>query len=201
MKQKCDVIQYYDYLGFNYLTAKLLIIYIQTYGTPSKNAIKTKIWHLVIDGTETRFSVFSLKCLTLIVNYKEFLKCYTCNTEKLGQRQNKSNTVLESVLRLGIKGAFTERISFCKQGWVVTHHFVPNFVRELSGSSKTKSSEMDQKTIFCGQTSPPFSCFLGENRRGLLCTIDTKKDHPGFYQQNVQKPASVMVWGVWELSG
>lgn len=168
IKQKCDVIQYYDYFGFNYLTAKLLIIYIQTYGTLSKNAIKTKIWHLVIDGTETRFSVFSLKCLTLIVNYKEFFKCYTCNTQKLGQRQNKSNTVLESVLRLGIKGAFTERISFCKQGWVGTHHFVPNFGRE---------TRQVQRQNHLRWTKRPFSVV----RPVHLSAVFWEKTDMGFY--------------------
>ena len=60
--------------------------------------------------------------------------------KKLGQRQNKSNIVLEgsTISRASTKGlVFASKVVV---HLVVVHHFVPNFVRELSVSSKTMFS-------------------------------------------------------------
>ena len=52
-----------------------------------------------------------------------------------------SNTALEgsTISKIEYKRSIQEqtRLSLCKQGWFVDHHFVPNLVRELSVSSKT----------------------------------------------------------------
>ena len=45
--------------------------------------------------------------------------------------------VTGEVMKIKYKRSIQQRLSFGKQGWVVVHHFVPNFMRELSVSSKT----------------------------------------------------------------
>ncbi len=48
--------------------------------------------------------------------------------------------------------------------------------------------------VYCGQMNQYFRYFLGRNGRRVLRT-KKEKDHPDCYQQQVQKPGSVMVWG------
>ena len=118
-------------------------------GTLSKNAIKTKncnlLDHLNFYLTNfylTFFSVFSQTDLIVFSKYKKQQNATPeTNSKKLGQRQNKtekvrSNTVLE---RSTISSLTGNRWGYqdCKQGWVMVHHFVPNFVRKLPVSSKT----------------------------------------------------------------
>src|SRR4029434_5557629 len=50
------------------------------------------------------------------------------------------------------------------------------------------------KRVYCDQTNQYFRSFFGINGRRVLRTKE-EKDHPDFYQQQVQKPGSVMVWG------
>ena len=47
--------------------------------------------------------------------------------------------------------------------------------------------------MYCGQTKQYFRSFL-EEMDSVLRTKE-EKNHPDCYQQKVQKPASVMVWG------
>ncbi len=48
--------------------------------------------------------------------------------------------------------------------------------------------------VCCGQMNQYFRYFFGRNGRRVLRTKE-EKDHPDCYQQQVQKPGSVMVWG------
>ncbi len=48
--------------------------------------------------------------------------------------------------------------------------------------------------VYCGQMNQYFRYFFGRNGRRVLRTKE-EKDHPDCYQQQVQKPGSVMVWG------
>ncbi len=45
--------------------------------------------------------------------------------------------------------------------------------------------------VYCGQMNQYFRYFLG----GMDAVCKEEKDHPDCYQQQVQKPGSVMVWG------
>ena len=47
-----------------------------------------------------------------------------------------------------------------------------------------------------GQMSPHFSLFFGKTDVGFYYVPKKKKGHPDCYQWKVQKPASVMVWGM-----
>jgi len=86
------------------------------------------------------------------------LMAATRSKKKLGQRQNKnkksieypSQIVLNSpqlvgelVIAKGIvfwhkSSCIPQRLGLCKQRWIMAHHFVPNFTRELSNNSKIK---------------------------------------------------------------
>ncbi len=48
--------------------------------------------------------------------------------------------------------------------------------------------------VYCGQMNQYFRYFFGRNGHRVLRTKE-EKDHPDCYQQQVQKPGSVMVWG------
>ncbi len=48
--------------------------------------------------------------------------------------------------------------------------------------------------VYCGQMNQYFRYFFGRNGRRVLRTKE-EKNHPDCYQQQVQKPGSVMVWG------
>ncbi len=48
--------------------------------------------------------------------------------------------------------------------------------------------------VYCGQMNQYFRYFFERNGRRVLRTKE-EKDHPDCYQQQVQKPGSVMVWG------
>ncbi len=51
-----------------------------------------------------------------------------------------------------------------------------------------------QWNVYCGQMNQYFRYFLGG--MDTVCAPDQEeKDHPDCYQQQVQKPGSVMVWG------
>ncbi len=47
--------------------------------------------------------------------------------------------------------------------------------------------------VYCGQMNQYFRYFLGG--MDAMCSGPRRKDHPDCYQQQVQKPGSVMVWG------
>ncbi len=54
--------------------------------------------------------------------------------------------------------------------------------------------------VYCGQMNQYFRYFFGRNGRRVLRTKE-EKDHPDCYQQQVQKPGSVMVWGCVSVLG
>ena len=83
---------------------------------------------------------------------------------------------------------------------IVTQHrcilFIYSFSAEMPLSSLgPKSSEIDRKTVeTCKST---FQLVFGKNRRRILLA----KDDPDCYQQKVQKPASVILWGCISAHG
>ena len=74
-------------------------------GTLSKNAIKKikktvicEITYLTEKSTEKTFSVFSLRNQIVCCKYLQTKECDACNTQKLGQKQNKTKTRLQVTL-------------------------------------------------------------------------------------------------------
>ena len=65
--------------------------------------------------------------------------------------------------------------------------------RILWARSHLRWTERQWKRVLWSDEST-FQLVFGKNGHRILCAKD-EKDHPDCYQQKVQKPASVMVWG------
>ena len=78
-------------------------------------------------------------------------------------------------------------------------NFTQKHSRVLWARSHLRWTERQWKRVLWSD-EPTFQLVFGKNGRWILSAKD-EKDHPNCYQREVQKPASVMVWGCISAHG